>query len=87
MRGDLLRRIRARDVTMPNGIWNGATDVVDAALRRRTLRYVFGRDAEMQDQAANDVTVSRAVEMLTGVVSQDELFDLVERESDVNSRF
>ena len=87
MRGDLLQRIRARDVTMPNGIWNGAADVVDAELRRRTLRYVFGRDAEMQDQAANDVTVSRAVEMLTGVVSQDELFDLVERESDVNSRF
>lgn len=87
MRGDLLRRIRARDVTMPNGIWNGAADVVDAELRRRTLRYVFGRDAEMQDQAANDVTVSRAVEMLTGVVNQDELFDLVERESDVNSRF
>ncbi len=87
MRGDLLRRIRARDVTMPNGIWNGAADVVDAELRRRTLRYVFGRDAEMQDRTANDVAVSRAVEMLTGVASQEELFELVERESDVNSRF
>ncbi len=86
MRGDLLRRIRARDVTMPNGIWNGAADVVDAELRRRTLRYVFGRDAEMQDQVANDVTVSRALGMLAGIASQDELFELVERESDVNSR-
>ncbi len=76
MRGDLLRRIRARDVTMPNGIWNGAADVVDAEVRRRTLRYVFGRDAEMQYQVANDVTVSRAVEMLVGVESQAELFEL-----------
>ena len=80
MRGDLLRRIRARDVTMPNGIWRGAADVVDAELRRRTLRYVFGRDAEMQDQVANDVTVSRALGMLAGVASQDELFRLVESE-------
>ena len=42
----------------------------------------------MHDQAVNDVTVSRAVEMLTGVASQDELFELVERESGAtNSRF
>ena len=80
MRDDLLRRIRARDVTMPNAIWNGATDAVDEELRRRTLRYVFGRDAEMQDQVANDAMVSRAVEMLTRVVSQEELFELAERE-------
>ncbi len=88
MRGDLLRRIRARDVAMPDGIWNGAADVVDAEVRRRTLRYVFGRDAEMQDQVANDATVSRAVEMLAAVESQEELFKFVEREPGVrDNRF
>ncbi len=76
MRSDLLRRIRARDVRMPNAIWNGAIDIVNAELHRRTLRYVFGRDAEMQYQVANDGMVSLAVEMLAGVGSQEELFEL-----------
>ena len=86
MRSDLLRRIRAREVRMPNAIWNGAIDIVNAELRRRTLRYVFGRDAEMQYQVANDRMVSRAVGMLAGVESQEDLFELAAREI-LDSRF
>lgn len=74
MRRDLLRRLRERNVTVPLDAWNGASDFVERQLRRRVLRYMFGRDAEMRDQIAADMVVSAAVDLLGRSETQQELF-------------
>ena len=74
MRRELLQRLRARDVRMPVGVWDGAREVVDRQIRRRVLRYAFGREAEMQDQIAADAVVGAAVELLRQSRTQEELF-------------
>ena len=80
MRRELFSRLRQRDVAMPTAVWEGARNFVDQQLRRRVLRYVFGREAEMQDQIANDVVVSQAVDLLNRAQTQEELLALAKRE-------
>ena len=60
--------------------FRGARNFVDQQLRRRVLRYVFGREAEMQDQLANDVVVSKAVDLLNRAQTQEELFAVAREE-------
>ena len=45
-------------------------------LLRRTLRYVFGREAEMRYEVLRDAVVGKAIGLLGEVESQEELFKL-----------
>ena len=80
MRRELFTRLRQRDVAMRTDVWDAARNFVDQQLRRRVLRYVFGREAEMQDQIANDAVVGKAVDLLKRAHTQEELFALARRE-------
>ncbi len=78
MRSEVLRRLRARGVPMPGNVWNGATDLIDSELKRRTLRYTFGRDVEMRFEIAQDAVIGAAIDLLERAGSQEALFELVE---------
>jgi carboxyl-terminal processing protease len=78
MRSEVLRRLRARGVTMPGSVWSGATDFIDSELKRRTLRYTFGRDVEMRFEIARDAVIGAAIDLLERAGSQEALFEFVE---------
>ncbi len=60
---------------MPNAAWSGARDLVSHELLRRTLRYVFGREAEMRYEVLRDAVVGKAIGLLGEVEIQEELFE------------
>jgi len=78
MRAEVLRRLRAREVTMPGAVWSAATDFIDHELKRRILRYTFGSDVELRFETGRDGVVRAAIAMLERAGSQEELFELAE---------
>ena len=78
MRRQLRRELSERGVVVPTAVWNGARNLIDRQLRRRTLRYAFGRETEVRLQLVEDPVVQRAIELLTAVGSPQELFRLAD---------
>jgi carboxyl-terminal processing protease len=77
MLDEFLERLRNRGVEMPDSVWSGARDFVAEQFGFEVTRYVFGREAELTRRVISDIQVRRAVELLSGVQTQEELFQLV----------
>jgi carboxyl-terminal processing protease len=79
MRAELLARIRARGIGMPDDIWNGVQTFVDQEFSYQVLRVVFSRAAEMARRTDDDELVVEALELLRDAESIEALFSLAER--------
>jgi hypothetical protein len=73
---EFVRRLRARDVEMPDSIWAGATSLVAQQLGYEIARYVFGRPAELRRRVGEDKHIREAVQLLQRAASQAELLAL-----------
>lgn len=78
MRAELLRRLRARNVQLPDALWEGASGLVSDQLSYEVTRYVFGRPAEFARRVSDDVQVKRAQELLNRARSPKELLALAQ---------
>ncbi|MBI2071636.1 MAG: S41 family peptidase [Gemmatimonadetes bacterium] len=79
MRGELLRRLRARGARLSEAQWEGAAGLVAEQLEFEITRYVFGRPAEFARRVSEDVQVKRAVELVTKARTPKELLALAQR--------
>jgi carboxyl-terminal processing protease len=78
MRAELLRRLRARGVEIPDGVWEGARELVEEQFSYEVARYVFGRPAEFQRRTADDPQIQRAVSLLKRARTPKELISLAQ---------
>lgn len=76
MRAELLRRLRAKGVVMPDSIWRGAANLISERLGDVVTRYVFGRDKELLRQIDRDPQVKKAASLLRQATSPKELLTL-----------
>ena len=77
MRAELLRRMESRGVTMDATTYGAASGLVDRLLSYEIARYVFGDVGEYSRRVHDDPVVSRAVELIAGTATPDELFKRV----------
>jgi carboxyl-terminal processing protease len=75
MRAELLRRMRARGVTVDSMTYAGASSVVDRLLGYEIARYVFGSEAEFARKMRDDIMIERTVQLVTGATSPRDLID------------
>lgn len=75
MRMELLRRMRARGVTVDSLTYEHASAFVDRQLGYEIARYVFGTEAEFARRLKVDEGVASASRLLRGVTSQSELLE------------
>jgi carboxyl-terminal processing protease len=73
---ELLRRLRARDVEMPDSVWAGARRLLAEQLGFELARYVFGRPAELHRRVRLDKQVSEAIQLLQQAETQADLLAL-----------
>jgi len=79
MLAELLNRVRARGVEMPDSVWAGASDLIGGQLGFEIARYVFGRPAELARRVREDIQVAAAIDLLARAASQEDLFAATER--------
>jgi carboxyl-terminal processing protease len=77
MRAELLRRLRDRGASLPASVWNANADMVSRQFAYQVLRFGLGLDAEMRRRMSDDRVVERALEMLSGIETRDELMRVV----------
>ncbi len=73
MRTELLRRMQARGIKVDPAIYNAASGLIDRQLGSEIARYVFGDATEYSRRLRGDVTVNRALELIAGVTTQQDL--------------
>ncbi len=64
MRAEVLRRMRAKGVTMPDSTFSKATALVSDQLGYEVARYVFGRPAEIRRRLRDDKQMQMALSLL-----------------------
>jgi hypothetical protein len=72
---ELLTRVRQRGVELPDSVWAGASDLIEAQLGFEIARYVFGRPAELVRRVRADAQVAAAVGLLLEASTQQDLFE------------
>jgi len=77
MRAELLRRMESRGITMDASTYNAASSLVDRLLAYEIARYVFGDVGEYARRVHDDPIVGRAVELIGGAKTPQELFERV----------
>ncbi|HEY2824065.1 MAG TPA: S41 family peptidase [Gemmatimonadales bacterium] len=70
---ELLTRLRARGITMPDSLWYPAKGIISQQLGYDIARYVYGRAAELKRRNQEDNQVRRAVQLLQGARTMAEL--------------
>jgi carboxyl-terminal processing protease len=80
MRAELLRRLRDRGALLPASVWNANAESVSTQLAYQVLRFGLGLDAEMRRRLSDDRVVERALEILSGVETRDELVRVVSQD-------
>jgi carboxyl-terminal processing protease len=73
MRAELLRRMRARGITITDAAFEAGQTVVDRLLSYDVARYVFGVDAEWARRLRDDPNVAATLALVSGVSSPQEL--------------
>ena len=73
MRDELYRRLKARGVELDRAVYDGAAPLVDRLLSVQVARYVFGQRVEFTRGLRSDSTMARAITLLQGVRTQQEL--------------
>jgi carboxyl-terminal processing protease len=76
MRQQVYNRLRARDLQITPGVFQGAGTLIDEQLGYEIARYVFGRPAEFRRRAANDLQMQTAVGLLRKAQTPKELLSL-----------
>ncbi|MFN8581414.1 MAG: S41 family peptidase, partial [Gemmatimonadaceae bacterium] len=77
MRDGLWTLLRTRGFTFDRSTYDGASPIVNQLLAREIARYVFGVAAETRRAIADDSVITRAVELLRGVTTSEELLKRV----------
>jgi carboxyl-terminal processing protease len=73
---EVLRRMRARGVTVPDSVLTGARTLIADDLGREITRYVFGRPAEVRRQMAEDHQVQAALALARRAKSPQDLLTI-----------
>jgi carboxyl-terminal processing protease len=73
MRADLLRRMRARGITLDDSVYERSASLIDRLMGYEIARYVFGDQAESARRLHDDAAVAAAVKFVTGATTQPEL--------------
>jgi carboxyl-terminal processing protease len=73
MRGELLRRMRTRGITLDASVSEASTPLLDRLLGYEIARYVFGEQAESARRLRDDAAVAAAVQFVSGAATQQEL--------------
>jgi carboxyl-terminal processing protease len=76
MRQQVYDRLRAKDVQVSSGVFNGAGTLIDEQLGYEIARYVFGRPAEFRRRTANDLQMQTAMGLLRKVQTPKDLLSL-----------
>jgi carboxyl-terminal processing protease len=76
MRGEVLRRLRAKGVQVPDEVFTRAHSLLDEQLGYEVARYVFGRTAEFRRRARDDKQVQTALGLLRKAESPDQLLTI-----------
>lgn len=75
MLDEVWKRMTARGVVMDRGIFDESAPVVRLLLSYDIARYVFGPEAEFKRRVGSDKAIASALELVTGVKSQQELLN------------
>jgi len=75
MRAELLRRMRARGITVDSASYNAASSLIDRVLGYEVARYVFGEQAVFMRRLQGDAVATKALTFARGATSQRELLD------------
>jgi carboxyl-terminal processing protease len=88
MLAELIRRIRGHGIEISDAVFRGARALLSRQLEYEVTRYVFGRDVETQRRTREDVQVSRALELLQGDPTPQQVLErvAVESESEAEAR-
>ncbi len=73
MTAEVLRRLRAKGVTMSDTVFSGGESLVKSHVGYEIARYVFGRTGELRRRAADDLQLQRAIALLREADSPAEL--------------
>jgi carboxyl-terminal processing protease len=76
MRQEVYTRLRAHDVDVSPGVFQGAANLIDEQLGNEIARYVFGRPAEFRRRAANDRQMQTAMGLLRKAQTPKDLLSL-----------
>ncbi|PYP04208.1 MAG: hypothetical protein DMD57_06580 [Gemmatimonadetes bacterium] len=76
MADEVIRRLRARGVALPDSVIAGAHDVITQDLGYEIARYVFGRPAEVRRQKEEDRQVQAALGLARRAKSPQDLLAL-----------
>jgi len=86
MRNEFVSRVRERGIEIADEVVSEGRDLLDRQIALEVTRYVFGREVEAQRRIQDDQQVRRALEVLNGVRTTEELLSLAEREARSESR-
>jgi carboxyl-terminal processing protease len=84
MRAEFGRRLREREVEIPDELFRGAQLLVDQQFAYEVQRYVFGRESESRRRMEDDSQVQKALELLREARSVPELLALAESQAEVS---
>jgi carboxyl-terminal processing protease len=73
MRAELYRRMQARHIPVDSATYGSATPSIDRLLGLEIARWVFGLEAEFSRRLRDDAGVAKAVSLLSGVATQQDL--------------
>jgi hypothetical protein len=76
MRAEVLRRLRAKGVTVTDEVYAKAATLVDEQLGYEVARYVFGRPAEFRRRAQDDKQMQKAFDLLQHAQSPRDLLTI-----------
>jgi len=76
MADEVIRRLRARGVALPDSVIAGARHVIAQDLGYEIARYVFGRPAEVRRQREEDRQVQAALGLARRAKSPQDLLAL-----------
>ena len=76
MADDVVRRLRARGVAVPDSVMTGAREVISQDLGFEIARYVFGRSTEVRRQREEDRQVRAALALARKAKSPQDLLAL-----------
>ncbi len=81
LRDRLRRRLADRGVAIADPVFRAAREIIDQQLGYEIARYVHGRPAEIRRRAGQDRQLQRALHLLEGAPSPQELLAIGEREA------
>ena len=75
MRAELLKRMRARGITVDEATYNAASSLIDRVVGYEVTRYVFGEQAYFMRRLRDDAIMAKARAFARGATTQQQLLD------------